>query len=80
MFFEDTSGEIELLEIPVQEFMIGKTLAELQLPDKFKVVISGIIKDSKLNMPNPQEKLQEGERLLVIGSSEDVEKMIEESK
>ena len=80
MFFEDASGEIELLEIPVQQFMVGKSLTELQLPDRFKVVISGIIKDNKLNIPNPNEELQEGDRLLVTGSSEDIEKMIEESK
>lgn len=80
MFFEDASEEIELLEIPVQQFMVGKSLTDLQLPDRFKVVISGIIRDNKLNIPNPNEELQEGDRLLVTGSSEDIEKMIEESK
>ena len=80
MFFEDASEEIELLEIPVQQFMIGKSLTGLQLPDRFKVVISGIIRDNKLNIPNPNEELQECDRLLVTGSSEDIEKMIEESK
>lgn len=80
MFLEDSSEEIELLEIPVQPFMIGKNLTELQLPDRFKVIISGIIKDKKLNMPTPQEELQAGDRLLVIGNSEDIEKMIEENK
>lgn len=80
MFFEDASGEIELLEIPIQPFMVGKTLTDLQLPDKFKIVISGIIRDNKLNIPTPNEKLQEDDRLLITGNSEDVEKMIEESK
>jgi len=80
MFFEDASEEIELLEIPVQQFMIGKSLTDLQLPDRFKVVVSGIIRDNKLNIPNPQEKLQDGDRLLVTGSSEDIEKIMEENK
>lgn len=80
IFFEDASGEIELLEIPVQQFMVGKSLVDLHLPDRFKVVISGIIKDNKLNIPTPYEKLQEGDRLLVTGNSEDIERMMEENK
>ena len=80
IFFEDATEEIELLEIPVPQFMVGKNLIELQLPDRFKVVISGIIKNNKLNIPNPQEKLQDGDRLLVTGNSDDIEKMMEENK
>lgn len=80
IFYEDASGEIELLEIPVQQFMVGKSLVELHLPDRYKIVVSGIIKDNKLNIPTPHEKLQEGDRLLVTGSSEDIEKIMEENK
>lgn len=80
MFFEDASDEIELLEIPVQPFMEGKDLTELQLPDKYKIVVAGIIKDNKLTRPTPQEKLQKGDRLLVSGNSEDIERIIEENK
>lgn len=80
MFFEDASDEIELLEIPVQPFMVGKNLSELQLSDKCKVVVAGIIRDNKLMRPIPQEELQNNDRLLVTGSSNDIEKMIEEHK
>lgn len=80
IFFDNTSDELDLLEIPVQPFMKDKTLIELQLPDKFKVIVAGIIKDNKLIRPMPQEKLQEGDRLLVTGNSDDIEKMIEENK
>lgn len=80
IFFDNTSDELDLLEIPVQPFMKDKTLIELQLPDKFKVIVAGIIKDNKLTRPIPQEKLQEGDRLLVTGNSDDIEKMIEENK
>ena len=80
IFFDNTSDELDLLEIPVQPFMFGKTLVELELPDKFKVIVAGVIKDNKLTRPMPQEKLQEGDRLLVTGSSEDIEKLLEENK
>lgn len=80
VFFDNTSDELDLLEIPVQPFMVDKTLIELQLPDKYKIIVAGIIKDNKLTRPIPQEKLQEGDRLLVTGNSEDIEKMIAENK
>lgn len=77
IFFDNTSDELDLLEIPVQPFMQGKTLVDLQLPDKFKVIVAGVIKDNKLTRPMPQERLQEGDRLLVTGNSDDIEKLIE---
>lgn len=80
IFFDNTSDELDLLEIPVQPFMINKTLIELQLPDRFKVIVAGVIKENKLIRPIPQEKLQEGDRLLVTGNSDDIEKLIEENK
>ncbi len=80
IFFDNTSDELDLLEIPVQPFMKDKTLIELKLPDRFKVIVAGIIKDNKLTRPMPQEKLQEGDRLLLTGSSEDIEKLMEENK
>ena len=80
IFFNDASDELDLLEIPVQPFMTNKTLVELHLPDKYKVIVAGIIKDNKLLRPSPQEKLQEGDRLLVTGNSDDIEAMIEENK
>ena len=79
IFFDNASEELDLLEIPVQPFMSDKSLVELQLPDKFKIIVAGVIKDSKLTRPDPNEKLQEGYRLLVTGSSEDIERMIEEN-
>lgn len=80
IFVDNTSDELDLLEIPVQSFMIDKTLVELELPDRYKIIVAGIIKDNKLTRPMPKEKLQEGDRLLVTGNCEDIEKMIEENK
>ena len=80
IFSDNTSDELDLLEIPVQSFMIDKTLVELELPDRYKIIVAGIIKDNKLTRPMPKEKLQEGDRLLVTGNCEDIEKMIEENK
>lgn len=80
MFYDDASEEIDLLEIPTQPFMAGKNLRELQLPDRFKIIVAGIIRDNKLIRPLPLEVLQQDDRLLVTGSSEDIEKMVEGHK
>ena len=70
----------DLLEIPVQPFMIDKNLVELKLPDRYKIIVAGVIKDNKLMRPMPKEALKEGDRLLVTGNCEDIERMIEENK
>ena len=80
IFFDNTSDELDLFEIPVQPFMTDKTLVELKLPDRYKFIVAGIVKDNKLTRPMPQTKIHEGDRLLVIGNSDDVEKMIEENR
>ena len=80
IFADNTSEELDLVEIPVQPFMIDKTLLELKLPDRYKVVVAGVIKDNKLLRPMPKEKLQKEDRLLLTGNGDDIEKMIEENK
>lgn len=79
MFFDDASDGIDLLEVPVQPFMVDKSLIELQLPDKYRVIVAGIIKEDKLTRPLPNEKLKKDDRLLITGSSDDIEKMIKEN-
>ena len=80
IFADNTSEELDLVEISVQPFMIDKTLLELRLPDRYKVIVAGIIKDNKLLRPMPKEKLQKEDRLLLTGNGDDIEKMIEENK
>ena len=80
IFADNTSEELDLVEIPVQPFMIDKTLLELKLPDRYKVIVAGVIKDNKLLRPMPKEKLQKEDRLLLTGNGDDIEKMIEENK
>lgn len=80
IFVENSSDALDLLEIPVQSFMIDKSLLDLKLPDRYKVIVAGVIKDNKLTRPMPKEKLQEGDRLLLTGNSDDIERMIEENE
>ena len=79
IFLDNNAEEPELIEIPVPPFMIGKNLSELHLPDKYNVIVAGIMKDNKFARPIPFEKFQANDILLVIGNSEDVEKMAKEN-
>lgn len=80
LFLENNFEGLELFEIPVQPFMIDKNLKELQLPDKYNVIVAGIMKDNKYIRPIPDEKFKPEDRLLVTGTNEDIEKMMKENK
>ena len=79
IFLDNKADELELLDIPVQKFMLGKSLRELQLPDKYNVIVAGIIKDNKYTRPLPDEKFQQTDRLLVAGNDNDIAMMIKEN-
>jgi len=63
IFVENTSNELDLLEIPVQSYMFDNDLIELKLPDNLKIILK-----------------ENDNRILISGSKEDIEKMIEEHK
>ena len=79
LFMDNSAEELEMFEIPVQSFMVNKSLKELQLPDKYNVIIAGIMKDNKYVIPIPDEVFRQEDRLLVTGTNEDIEKMIKEN-
>lgn len=79
IFLDNNADELELFEISVQPFMIDKSLRELQLPDKYNVIVAGIMKDNKYTRPVPDDKFRPNDRLLVTGTNEDIEKMIKEN-
>lgn len=79
IFLENNSDELELFEIPVQPFMIGKNLKELQLPDKYNVIVAGVMKDNKYIKPVPDDKFNPEDWILVTGTSDDIEKLVKEN-
>ena len=79
LFLDSNIEGLELFEIPVQPFMLNKSLKELQLPDKYNVIVAGIMKDNKYSRPIPDEKFKPEDRLLVTGTNEDIEKMMKEN-
>lgn len=80
VFSKNAFDDIELREIKVQPFMEGKTLIELALPNRYNLMIAATIINDKLSRPQPTRKLEKDELLLIIGSDEDIEKMLKENK
>ena len=79
LFLDNNVEGLELFEIPVQPFMIDKNLKELKLPDKYNVIVAGVMKDNKYSRPMPDEKFKPEDRILVTGTNEDIEKMMKEN-
>lgn len=72
------SNELQLTEIEVQKPMIGKSLIELELPKRYKVLVAGIRKrDSEtINQPIPSQALSEDDNLILVSSEASILKLI----
>ena len=77
---DETSENIQLLEINVLPFMAGKNLIELALPNKYGIIVAAIKKENKLTRPFPNEVLEEKDKLLLVCTEDAIAKMIEENK
>lgn len=77
---DETSENIQLLEINVLPFMAGKNLIELALPNKYGIIVAAIKKENKLTRPFPNEILEEKDKLLLVCTEDAIAKMIEENK
>lgn len=77
---DETSDDIELMEINVQPFMVGKNLIELALPNKYGIIVAAIKRDKKLTRPFPNEKLKGTDKLLLVCNDEAIAQMIKENK
>jgi Kef-type K+ transport system membrane component KefB/Trk K+ transport system NAD-binding subunit len=54
----------------------GKTLEEIRFRDRHGATVIGIVrKHERIMMPRPHERLQPGDRLIVIGAPESVERL-----
>lgn len=77
---DETSENIQFLEINVQPFMEGKNLIELALPNKYGIIVAAIKKGNKLTRPFPNEILDTKDKLLLVCTEDAIAKMIEENK
>jgi trk system potassium uptake protein TrkA len=69
---------LTLTEISIHDKMAGKTLAELQLPKKYGVMVVGIRRSepSEVVQPSPDVPLNKSDTLLVVSDEKNIINMI----
>ncbi|MFW6035808.1 MAG: potassium channel family protein [Halanaerobiales bacterium] len=68
--------DYSIVEIITTSNMVGKTLAELELRGKFGVNVMAIKRGKNLNItPGANDKLLEGDVLIVMGKNDDLDKL-----
>ncbi|EKE03456.1 MAG: hypothetical protein ACD_20C00202G0004 [uncultured bacterium] len=77
---DEISEGIELLEINVQPFMVGKNLVELALPNRYGIIVAAIKRNNKLTKPFPNDKLLKNDKLLLVCNDEALAKMLKENR
>lgn len=72
------SDDLQLTEMSVQPFMVGKSLIELALPQKFGVMVAGIRHgdQGKVVQPNPRTPLQAEDHLIIVSQESAIPKLI----
>ncbi len=74
-------GNLVLTEITAPESFWGRTLAELELPKRFKVIVSTVRHDSETGMeaaiPDPHKPLKRGDILMLVGTETDARHLTE---
>ncbi len=70
----------DLIEIDAPNYMVGKSLKELALRNKYKVNVAFVKKvgtEEDMDIfPNPDYRFQEGDRIWVIGKEKDLRKFL----
>ncbi len=65
-----------IVEIKTPEWMVGKTLGQLELRKKFGISVIGISRNGVLNInPGPQDELKDEDLLALLGRNEDLDKL-----
>jgi di/tricarboxylate transporter len=66
-------GRLFTVHIPEESILIGKTLSETRIGDAFGLGVLGLIRqDETLELPDPSETLEAGDRLLIRGEAEEL--------
>ena len=70
------SPEVSMLEIPVKEEWIGKTLKELDFRNRYHLNIVAFRRFEELDsFPHPDDILQEGDIILAMGNNKDLSRV-----
>lgn len=68
--------EVAEIDVDNDSLKLGKSFAELHFRRSYGATVIGIIRnEERITMPRPDETLQRGDKLIIIGTRESVEKL-----
>jgi trk system potassium uptake protein len=72
----DLDPDNSIVELIVPDEFHGKTIAELQLRNRYGLNLLAVSKDSKFQInPNPHQLLERGSAMVVIGTNKDINRL-----
>lgn len=78
--FIELAEDYSIMEIIAPEFTVGKTLVELDFRARFGVNVIAIKTGHEFNIsPGAEDRIKEGDVLIIIGHNEDIKKLEEKS-
>ncbi|WP_018130780.1 potassium channel family protein [Effusibacillus pohliae] len=76
----ELSPEYSMVEIVANEKMVGKTLAESDIRRKFGCTVMAIKSGDQINIsPMAQDRIKQGDVLVVVGKNEDLQELEEQA-
>lgn len=78
--FIEVSKDYSIMEILAPEFMVGKSLMELNIRARFGLNVIAFKSGDQFNItPSPNEAIKEGDILVIIGHNNDIKRLEEQS-
>ena len=74
----DSGYELSLTEIRLPDFMVGKTLLELELPKKYSIIVAAVRRNGVLYKPDPKQVLSADDMLLIVSDDRAIDKLARE--
>ncbi len=76
--FLELAPDYSIVEVAAPVMWIDKTLMQLSIRAKYNVNVIGIKRDNKMNVsPGAQDKILAGDRILAMGTNENLSQLIE---
>ena len=79
MIADYPENDLNLTEIKLPQFMIGKTLVQLALPRKYGIIVAAVRRNGVLIRPEPEKALEENDMLLIVSDENAIDKLSREA-
>ena len=79
MIADYSANELNLTEIKLPPFMVGKNLIQLALPKKYGIIVAAVRHEGVLNRPDPEKPLEENDMLLIVSDENAIAKLSKEA-